>query len=143
MSHIWSFDKDLVKEFEEKYKITKKKIKVNGLELYQFFITDVEFETSDILFVKTKAGFYEPYIYNYRMNDDGIETGSVIVKGSAYYYWLIVCRELLAKMDNNSKKMVDGALYILQYLISFKVLQNVLSDNGKTIQLLGTRQSAY
>ena len=140
MSQPWSFDKDLTHEFEDKYKITQKKIKINGIELYQFFITDVEFETSDILFIKTPQGFYEPYLYNVRQKENGEYIGSVITKGSCYYYWIIVVRELLSQIDKTTKKKVDGALYLLQYILSFKILQNVLNDTGRTIQALATRQ---
>lgn len=35
---VWDFDKEVANEFNNKYKITMKKIKVNELELYQFSI---------------------------------------------------------------------------------------------------------
>ena len=137
---LWGYDKDLTKEFEEKYKIRIKCINKGGLKLYQFLISDVEFETEDILFTKTEQGYYEPYIYDYKKNKDGKMTGSIIAEGSCLYYWIKVVRRLFSQVNKQTRKRENGSLYILQYILSIKILLNVLDGTGRTIQLLGTRQ---
>jgi len=139
---LWSFDKDLSKEFDEKYKIKIKKIEKGGLVLYQFFIEDTDFDTGELLFTKDEeTGYYEPYIYNYRINKDGKAQGSIIKKDSCYYYWILTVRKLFSRYNNKKRKRENGSLYVLQWLLSFRILDNILNKTGRTIQLIGTRQS--
>lgn len=137
----WDFDKELASEFNDKYKIKVNEIKKNGMTLYQFDISDTDFDTKEILFTRDEdTGYYEPFIYNYYVDKEGKQRGSFITKGSCYYYWILVVRQLFGKYNQKKKKHELGSLYILQFLLSFRIIDNVLNNTGKTIQLLGTRQ---
>lgn len=137
---VWDFDKDVANEFDNKYKVTCKTIKINDLELYQFLVSDVNFDTGKILFTKNTNGFYEPYIYNYKENENGQPTGSIITKGSCYYDWLITVRKCFGRYNNKKKRYEDGSLYVIQFLITFEVLDNILKGTGKVLQVIATRQ---
>lgn len=137
---VWDFDKEVANEFNNKYKITMKKIKVNELELYQFSITDSDFDISTILFTKTENDFFEPYIYNYKEHENGQQTGSIITKGTCYYDWLMTVRKVFGRYNKKKKAYENGSLYVVQFIITFCVLDNILNGTGKCLQLLGTRQ---
>lgn len=138
---LWDFDKEVANEFCNKYKINMKTIKIKDLTLYQFFISDTDFDTSSILFTKNKnTTFYEPYIYNYRENKGGIPTGSIILKNTCYYDWILTVRKVFGRYNNSKRRYEEGSLYVLQWIISLDVLDNILNNTGRTIQLLATRQ---
>lgn len=139
--NAWDFDKELASEFDDKYKIRIKQITKGNMTLYQFFVSDCNFDTSEILFTKDdKTGFYEPYIYNYHIDSEGKQRGSFITKGSLFYNWILVVRKLFGRYNKVKKRREIGSLYVLQWLLAFKILENVLNNTGRKIQLLGTRQ---
>ena len=138
---VWDFDKEVANEFDNKYKIRMKIITKGNMELYQFFISDIDFETSNILFTKSEeTGYFEPYIYNYHIDKDGKERGSIITKNTAYYDWIMTVRESFQNYNKKKKRYENGSLYVLQWIITFEVIRNIIEGTGRVVQLMATRQ---
>ena len=138
---MWDFDKEVATEFNDKYRVQMKTITKGGKTLYQFFISDIDFDSSSILFTKSaETGYFEPYIYGYKENEGGLPIGSIITKGSVFYDWIINVRQVFTRYNQAKKKYEDGSLYVLQWIISFDVIDNIINNTGRSIQLLGTRQ---
>lgn len=132
----------IVKELLDKHKVSAEVIEKDGLELYRFSVTNYTLLGMDkILFKKNNnSGYYEPFVYDYNIDDDGVEYGTVIEEGDAIFDWVRCVRFLFRQKDKRTKGWKDGTLYILQWVITINVLLDILKNTGYIEQLMGTRQ---
>ena len=109
--------------------------------LYRFKVTGTEIDFGRVLFVKNETNnFYEPYIYNYKENEDGTYEGKIIEEDSLVYEWLLAVRHLTTQYDAKNNVYRYGSLDILQWLISIETLNSLETGSGNVIQLEGSRQ---
>jgi len=133
---------DVVRDLLNNHKVSAEVIEKDGLELYRFSVNNYNLLGMDtILFKRNKdTGYYEPFVYDYRRDDDGVEYGTVIEEGDAIFDWIRCVRFLFRQKDKRTKKWKDGTLYILQWIITINVLLDILKNTGNIEQLMGTRQ---
>jgi len=109
--------------------------------LYRFNVTGTEIDFGTILYIKNDiSGFYEPYIYNYKENENGTIEGTIIEEGSFIFEWILAVRNLCTKYSAQTQKYKYGSFDILQWLVSIETLKSLETGAGNTIQIEGSRQ---